>query len=595
LAIGAPHHLPWADVRALPLTDPGTPDLRSAGRYLWWVAKGQRRSLLGGIAFGVLWMSGQAVVPALIGHAIDGLTQRNTAALVEWSAWLLAVGLVQAGAGVARHRFAVGNWLVATFRTQQLVSRTAARLGASLPAQVGTGDVVSVTAADVFRVGGAYDVSARAAGAVVSFLVVAVILLRGSVFLGLVVLLGVPLLTLVVAPLLRPLKARQSDQRRLVGELTTLGADTVAGLRVLRGIGGEETFLDRFRASSQRVRMAGVRVAKVQALLDAAQVLLPGIFIVAVTWLGARLAVEGDLTVGQLVAFYGYAAFLVTPLRTATEAADKVTTALVSAARVVAVLRLEPLLAEPASPAPEPGWPADVVDPTSGLVVPAGRLVGVAAAVPEDAAELADRLGRYADAAEQVTLGGVPLGDLPLDTVRRLVLVSDKDPRLFTGTMRGELDPHGCTADDDDLLAAVRTADAQDVLDALPDGLDSEVEERGRSLSGGQRQRLVLARALIADARVLVLDEPTSAVDAHTEARIAQALHAAREGRSTVVMTTSPLMLEQCEEVAFLDGGTVVDVGRHRALLHGNPLYRAVVTRGESELVDLRADGDHQP
>src|SRR5262249_35048311 len=142
-------------------------------------------------------------------------------------------------------------------------------------------------------------------------------LLWSSVFLGLVVLLGVPLLTLVVAPLLRPLKRRQSEQRAQVGELTTLGADTVAGLRVLRGIGGEEVFLDRFRVVSQRVRQAGVRVASVQALLDAAQVLLPGIFLVTVTWLGARLAVEGDLTVGQLVAFYGYAAFLVTPLRTA--------------------------------------------------------------------------------------------------------------------------------------------------------------------------------------------------------------------------------------------------------------------------------------
>jgi ABC-type multidrug transport system fused ATPase/permease subunit len=597
LAIAPSQRLPWPDVRALPLTDPGTPDLRSAGRYLWWVAKGQWRSLLGGITFGVLWMSGQAVVPALLGHAIDALTNRDTAALYEWSAWLLAVGLLQAGAGVARHRFAVGNWLVATFRTQQLVSRTAARLGASLPAQVGTGDVVSVTAADVFRVGGAYDVSARAAGAVVSFLVVAVILLRSSVFLGLVVLLGVPLLTLVVAPLLRPLKARQSEQRRLVGELTTLGADTVAGLRVLRGIGGEDTFLDRFRASSQRVRVAGVRVAAVQALLDAAQVLLPGIFIVTVTWLGARLAVEGDLTVGQLVAFYGYAAFLVTPLRTATEAADKVTTAMVSAARVVAILRLEPLLAEPDPAAGEPSWPADLVDPTSGLVVSAGRLVGVAAAVPEDGAELADRLGRYVDAAPgaPVTLGGVALPDLPVDTVRRLVLVSDKDPRLFTGTLRGELDPHGSAEGDDEvLLAAVRTADAEDVLDALPDGLDSEVEERGRSLSGGQRQRLVLARALVADPHVLVLDEPTSAVDAHTEARIAHALRGARAGRSTVVMTTSPLMLEQCDEVAFVDGGTVVDVGRHRELMHANPLYRSVVTRGESDLVDLRPEREHR-
>jgi ABC-type multidrug transport system fused ATPase/permease subunit len=552
------------------------------------VARGQWLTLLGGIACGVLWMSGQAFVPAILGAAIDqGVAAKDTAALVHWSLALLAVGLLQAVAGVFRHRFAVGNWLLATFRTQQLVSRQTARLGASLPAQIPTGDVVSVTAADVFRVGGAFDVSARAAGAVVSFLVVAVILLHSSTFLGLLVLLGVPILTLGVAPLLRPLKRRQTEQRRLVGQLTTLGADTVAGLRVLRGIGGEDTFLGRFRDKSQQVRAAGVRVAKVQALLDAAQVLLPGIFVVSVTWLGARLAVDGDLSIGQLVAFYGYAAFLVTPLRTATEAADKVTTALVSAARVIAILRLQPLLTDPPEAAAEPSTVAGLLDPTSGLRVPAGLLVGVAAAVPEEASALADRLGRSTDAdgSGPDALGGVPLEDLPVATVRRLVLVADKDPRLFTGTLRGELDPLGLAGDDDaPLLAAIEAAGAEDVLDALPDGLDTEVEERGRSLSGGQRQRLVLARALVADPSVLVLDEPTSAVDAHTEARIAQRLRAVRAGRTTVVMTTSPLLLEHCDEVAFVENNVVVDVGPHRALLRSNPRYRAVVTRGEADL-----------
>ncbi len=579
-------------MRSLPLTDPGTPALRSPGGYLWWVARGQWLSLLGGITFGVLWMSGQAVVPFLLGRAIDqGVAAEDTAALVRWSLALLAVGLLQAVAGVFRHRFAVGNWLLATLRTQQLVSRQAARLGASLPAQVPTGDVVSVTAADVFRIGGAFDVSARAAGAVVSFLVVAVILLHSSTFLGLVVLLGVPLLTLGVTPLLRPLKRRQTEQRRLVGELTTLGADTVAGLRVLRGIGGEDVFLGRFRDKSQQVRLAGVRVARVQALLDAAQVLLPGVFVVTVTWLGARLAVDGELSIGQLVAFYGYAAFLVTPLRTATEAADKITTALVSSARVIDVLRLQPVLPEPAHAAVEPAPGGALVDPTSGLSAPAGRMVGVASAVPEETAALADRLGRYTDAAPDraVTLGGVPLADLPIRIVRNLVLVGDKDPRLFTGTLRGELDPLGhAHGDDAVLLAAIDAAGAEDVLEALPDGLDADVEERGRSLSGGQRQRLVLARALIADPAVLVLDEPTSAVDAHTEARIAERLHAVRAGRSTVVMTTSPLLLERCDEVAFLEDGVVVDVGPHRALMHSNPRYRAVVTRGEAELAAVR-------
>jgi ABC-type multidrug transport system fused ATPase/permease subunit len=249
----------------------------------------------------------------------------------------------------------------------------------------------------------------------------------------------------------------------------------------------------------------------------------------------------------------------------------------------------------------------DLVDPVSGLVIAGGTLVGVAGAVPEECARLADRLGHYApaagtavrvagaqadaggvDVAQQpaATLGGVPLDSLTVEEVRRLVMVVDKDPQLFSGTLRGELDPLGRSNRHDDglLAAAIAAAAAQDVLDALPDGLDAEVEERGRSLSGGQRQRVVLARALVADPPVLVLDEPTSAVDAHTEARIAERLKASRAGRTTVVMTTSPLVLEHCDQVAFLVDGQVADTGPHRTLLHRNPAYRSTVTRGESEL-----------
>ena len=143
--------------------------------------------------------------------------------------------------------------------------------------------------------------------------------------LGLLVLIGVPALVLMLGGVIKPLQARQREQRAEIGALTALGADTAAGLRVLRGIGGEQAFFDRYRAQSQTVRRAGVRIAVPQSTLDAAQVFLPGVFVVLVTWLGARFAVSGEIGPGELVAFYGYAAFLVLPLRTAAEAVDKVT------------------------------------------------------------------------------------------------------------------------------------------------------------------------------------------------------------------------------------------------------------------------------
>ena len=175
------------------------------------------------------------------------------------------------------------------------------------------------------RAGGAFDITARLAGAIVSYIVVAIILLSSSVVLGLVVLIGVPVLVLLMGFVIKPLQARQAVQREEVGKLTALGADTAAGLRVLRGIGGEQAFFDRYRTRSQEVRQAGVRVALPQSTLDAAQVFIPGLFVVLVTWLGARFALAGKIDTGDLVAFYGYAAFLVLPLRTAAEAVDKLT------------------------------------------------------------------------------------------------------------------------------------------------------------------------------------------------------------------------------------------------------------------------------
>ena len=388
-----------------------------------------------------------------------------------------------------------------------------------------------------------------------------------------------PVLTLSLSVVIRPLQQRQREQREEVGQLTALGADTAAGLRVLRGVGGEQAFFDRYQLRSEGVRLAGVRVATPQSTLDAAQVLLPGLFVVLVTWVGAHLAASGDITAGQLVAFYGYAGFLVIPLRTSAEAVEKITRALVGAggccgcSRSSAPSRIRSTRCPSHPPACRSSIRLRPHDRARRAHLPRLRRAR------RD--EHARRPARPARRARGVLLGDTELDRLPLDVVRRRILVSEPDPLIFSGTLRSELDPWARSSDSE-ITDAIEVAAAEDVLVALPAGLDEVVDERGRSFSGGQRQRLVLARALLANAEILVLVEPTSAVDAHTEARIARQLREFRAGKTTVVVSSSPLVLDQADTVVLIADGNVQAEGTHRELLRSNPDYRDVVTRGEA-------------
>ncbi|MGN9840871.1 ABC transporter ATP-binding protein [Nonomuraea sp. H19] len=571
-------------MRSLPEADPGVPDIRSPLRFLWWNARRQAPSLLGGIGFATLWWLMQALMPTVLGKGIEAVTAKDTGALLTWASILLVLGLMQAFTGVMRHRMAVYNWLAAAYRTVQLTTRQAARLGATLPKRLSTGEVVSVGNSDIAHIGGSMDILLRGVGSIVAIVTVTVILISTSLPLGLLVLFGVPLMAVAVGPLLKPLHKRQARQRELAGDLSTRAADIVAGLRVLRGIGGEQVFADRYRTESQRVREAGVRVAGVESVLEGAQIVLPGVLIAIVTGIGASFAVAGEIPTGQLVAFYLYAVFLIGPMRTLTEAADKLTKGHVAAGRVIRILSIEP---EVTGGTGTSGGGV-LRDSYSGVTVQPGVLTAVAAASPDDAGAIADRLGRYT--AGDVTFGAADLSTLPISEVRSRILVADNGARLFTGRLRDELDVRGESTDelaargkatDEEMRQALHAACAEDIVEALPDGLDTQVAESGREFSGGQQQRLRLVRALLADPEVLILVEPTSAVDAHSEARIAERLAKSRAGKTTLICTTSPLVLDHADHVIYVEDGRVLAEGTHRQLLDNSPEYAATVTRGE--------------
>ncbi|MEV6975706.1 ABC transporter ATP-binding protein [Kitasatospora sp. NPDC093806] len=576
----------------LPLADPGRPELSSPLGFLRWLQRGQRRGQVLATCWSLLEMGCQAALPVPVGLGVQAAVDGDADALWRAGALALALAAVSALGTVLLHRQAVWNWIHAATQVRQLVARQASHLGAGLSRRIATGEIVAVGSGDVEKIGWYVELIARLRGAVVVWLAVSAAVLATEPVLGLAVLLGVPVLAASVWPLLGPFERRYTEQRELGGKATELAADTVAGLRVLRGIGGEELFLDRYRAASQKVRAAAVRSARIWSLMQAQQVLLPGLFVVGITWYGARLAATGRISVGTLIAVYGATAFLAAPLRILGEAAHAWSVARVSAGRAVRVLSLErtgggedAVLTGPAQ--------SDLFDPVTGLTARAGELTAVVCGDPDFAGALAERLGGHVPVAEgerpgpSVRLGGTELDGVPLAEARAAVLVHDKEPVLLSGTLAALFDvPASGRVGPAEALAAAR---AEDVLAALVAGgstsegdpMAAEITERGRSLSGGQRQRLALARSLLADPPVLVLDEPTSAVDAHTESRIAGGLRQNRRGRTTVVLATSPLLLDQADRVVLVRDGRAVAAGSHRELMRTEPAYRAVVTREE--------------
>ncbi|SCD67133.1 ABC-type multidrug transport system, ATPase and permease component [Streptomyces sp. Termitarium-T10T-6] len=580
-------------IRDLPYSDPGDPDVRSGPRFLFWLGRNQLGGQLKSLSWGLLHQLGIAGLPVTVGLAVQAVIDRSGGRLALAGGLIVALGVLIAVGDTMLHRTAVTNWITAAARVQQLLARKTAELGSALTRRVAAGEVVAVSTGDVEKIGWFVEALSRFAAAATALVVICVGLAVYLPSLGLMVALAMPVLALAVLPLLPRATRRADEQREKAGKATELASDTVAGLRVLRGIGGEELFLGRYHRASQEVRRAAVRSARMWALISAVQVLLPGILLISLVWYGATLARDGRIDVGQLVTVYSAATLMLFPLRHFEEIAMAYSFSRPSAQRAVRVLSLHRSAQEATVEGVAPT--GDLYDPATGLMAPRGQFTAVVCGDPDEAGRLAERLGGHAATGEEddkaaaatpsVLLGGVALDEIPLDAARAGVLVQDKDPVLLSGTLQELLDvpSSGLVTPD----AALEAAQCADVLSALAqasadndgDPMRTRITERGRSLSGGQRQRLALARSLVTDPEALVLDEPTSAVDSHTEARVAAGIAKLRQGRTTVAFASSPLLLDAADRVVLVHEGTVVAVGTHHDLLRNEPRYRAVVTR----------------
>lgn len=553
-------------------------------RLLVWLVARQWTTVVQGVACDVVWLLGLALTPWAIGRVVDdGLVAGDTGAFLGWLGVVVWLQLQHSLIQGLRDRAGALNFWRAEARLNQLLAHASGRVTVAADRHLPPGAVVTM-ASESWRVCFLPINVGSLVSALVAFGTVAVLLLRDSLLLGVLVLVGVPAFSALSFVLVKTLRARQEAAWDVREQMNTLAMDSVKGLRVLHGIGGQARFLARFREASASVRDAGRRVAGPLAAAEGLALLIAGTLVAALTWVGAVLVAQGELQIGALVAFYGYAGFLILPVDLINQSMANGVSAWVAARRIVGLLDVEPLWPRDGDETDAPTADAvpDAVlveDTATGLRVCAGESLGIVVPDENEARDLVARLARLRpDGEDDVRRRGVRLRDLPIREVRSRIVACDAVPFLFSGTLREVLDPWG-RHDDDDILRAVTAVDVGDVVLALSDGLDTLVGERGVEFSGGQRQRLGSARALLAEAELLVLHDPTSSVDAPTEERMAVGILTYRAGQATAIVTTSPLVLNRVDRVALVVAGAAVAEGSHATLLDSVERYRATVLR----------------
>lgn len=554
------------------------------GRLVGSILRRRRRDVVVGTVGTMAHQASEAAVPVVIGLAIDrAVVTGDGAAMLRWAGVLAGVFAVLTLAGLIAY-FTLDRariWIAHDARLAVVDRVLDPRGGVSTR----SGDVVSLASDDADRIGDVSFAIGLGVGALPPLIGGSAFLLAVSVPLGLVVVIGVPVVVGLIALLSRPLVGRSEQEQEAVAAAAGVATDLLRGLRVLKGLGVGDEASARYRIASRRALDARLRAARFFAGYDGVTLAVSGSLLVIVAWVGGRLALDGDITVGQLVIAVGLAQFLIGPLWMLIGAGESAASVR-AASRRIRALQAQPLAVDDdgddAPRAPVAGAPVlalNSVDhgPLRQLTfdVNDGSMLGVVAA-PTDAAALVDLLARRVDPQRgRVLVQGNDVRSLPIDHVRTHVLVSDVDAMLFDDTTIGQIALHAADAVATEAALSASTAD--DVMAAIPDGRDTPIGEGGRQLSGGQRQRLVLARALAAAPTALVLHDPLTAVDATTEHVIAERLRQLRQHTTaTVAVTTSPALLAVCDEVIVIEDGHVVRRSTHDDLI-ADPTYAELV------------------
>lgn len=447
-----------------------------------------------------------------------------------------------------------------------------------------SGEVLTIATEDADQTADIIEVVPLLISSLVAVLVTAVALGMADLRLGLLVIAGTVAILTVLAVMSKRIGESTREQQARVARAGAKVADLITGLRPLHGFGGNHAAFLSYRKVSSDAKSQAVTVARVNGAYAGTALALNAVLAGAVTLAAGWLAFGGGISIGELVMAVGLAQFIIEPLKLFSEMPKYVMMARASADRMALVLTAPPLTTPgPERPAAGGDLEVDCVryGSLNGLKfeVPAGEFVAVAVYQPRAAADLASILAVNVppQAYEGVVrVSGQALADLSIEAVREHMLVNPYDGEIFAGTLRTNIDPSGTSRM---IPEAVEVSMLTDVVALHRDGLDYAVRDRGANLSGGQRQRLSLARALATDSEILVLHDPTTAVDAVTEQLVARNVAKLRRGRTTVVITSSPALLDAADRVLVLDDGVVVADDTHRNLLATDEDYCLAVTR----------------
>jgi ABC-type multidrug transport system fused ATPase/permease subunit len=565
-----------------------------------------RRAVVGSLIFAWLAMGMTVLIPWLVGNAVDAIDKQQRPDLMPLAVAIVGAGVLRLGLTVIRRLIAGKVSVAVEFDLRERIYSHLQALELGFFDSQQTGQLMSRATVDLqsirFFLG--YGLIFLTQNAL-TLLLAGAVMFAIQPWLAALALAPVPFVVLTAARFNRLSRPAVQEVQQRIAELTAEAEESVSGIRIVKAFAREQHMLGRFRRSVARVFDQNVYSTRLRAFYSPMLGFIPSLGLAVVLLIGGRQVIAGRMTLGEFTAFYTYLVMLVGPMRMLGMALGMAQRAVASGNRMFEILDREPRIASPPDAVPLPTGRGRVElhgvtlryngsEPALtdvNLEVEAGRTVALVGPTGSGKTSLVALIARLYDPSEgAVMVDEADVRSVDVRSLRRAIAFVADDSFLFSASVSENIAYARPDASREQVEQAARRAQAHGFIERLPDGYDTLVGERGLTLSGGQRQRISIARALLADPRILILDDATSSVDATTEAEIKRGLGEAMEGRTTLVVAHRLSTISLADEIVVMDGGRIVDRGTHDDLLDRSPLYAEIAEFGYEDVLFLQRD-----